>query len=219
MKTYKTSDTAAAFPRAARLTALSDGVGMEVLNEGFGNVAGLHGWEQKNLSPSAGIGWFQGNADVFPSRAGARQDYIAANFLGALDGKGRVDNWLITPVLDLSGTTMLSFFTSRGTEPGFFDTLELRFARGNDSRPEAFSMLLATISGPAYPTAWQQFCASVDVTGPGRFAFRYVGDAASLNYIGLDTVRVVTAVPKPSLYQRLALGLRRLTLFCRNAVK
>jgi hypothetical protein len=123
-------------------------------------------------------------------------------------------------MLNLSGATTLSFFTRHGDDPGFADKLEVRFASGNGTGTDAFSTVLATIGGTSdYPSAWQQFTANLDVTGPGRFAFRYLGDAAALNYVGLDTVRVVTAVPEPSLYLMLVAGLGALGLARRKLVK
>jgi hypothetical protein len=219
MKTFKTKYAALAFALAALVPAVSHAAGVEVLNEGFNNVGSLPGWLQVNNSVPPGTGWFQGTADVFAAQAGAPNAYIAANYLGAANGTGSVDNWLITPLLNLSGTSTLSFFSSHAGDPGFSDKLEIRFASGTGTGTDAFSTLLATISGTSYPTDWQQFSATVNIDGPGRFAFRYLGDASTLNYVGLDTVRVVSAVPEPSLYLSLVMGLGALTLLRRKFVK
>jgi hypothetical protein len=40
--------------------------------------------------------------------------------------------------------------------------------------------------------------ANLAVEGQGRFAFRYPGDASALDGVGLDTARVVAAVPEPN---------------------
>jgi hypothetical protein len=192
--------------------------GVEVLNEGFDNVGALGGWAQVNNSIPVGNAWFQGNPAVFTAQAGAPDAYVAANFLSAGGGSGSVDNWLITPVLDLSGTTVLSFYTRHDAQPGFADLLEVRFAAGTGTDAADFSTLLATIGGTAgYPTDWQQVTASITNSGNGRFAFRYVGPADSLNYVGLDTVSVVTAVPEPSTWMMLALGLGLFTLLRRQS--
>jgi hypothetical protein len=59
--------------------------------------------------------------------------------------------------------------------------------------------------------------ATVTSNGSGRFAFRYAGPADTLNYVGLDTVSVVTAVPEPASWMMLALGLGLLTLLRRQS--
>jgi hypothetical protein len=182
--------------------------GVVVLDEGFGSVAGLSDWAQVNRSMPPGIGWFQGNAGVFAAQSGAASSYAGVNYLSAANGMGMVDNWLITPTLALNGLTTLSFFTNRASDPGFFDQLEVRFSYGSNTSAEGFDTLLLSIGGDAgFPAQWAQWTASLDVQGEGRFAFRYLGDADTLSYIGLDTVRVVTAVPEPSTYLMLLAGL------------
>jgi hypothetical protein len=213
MTLLKTKYAAAAVALAAIFPAAAHADGLDVLNEGFDNVAGLSGWTQVNNSVPRGTGWFQGNPDILSAQAGPPDSYAGASFLGAKNGTGTVDNWLITPTLNLSGATNLSFFTSQEGSPGYADLLEVRFAAGNGTGTDGFSTLLTTIGGAStYPSTWQEFNASVDVNGPGRFAFRYLGDAAALNYVGIDSVRVVTAVPEPSLSLMLAMGLGALAL-------
>jgi hypothetical protein len=210
MKPVNSLFAAAVFSLAAIGAPAAQAAGVEVLNEGFSNVSGLSGWALVNNSLPAGISWFQGNSAIFPAEAGAADSYAAASFLGAANGSGTVDNWLITPVLNLSGATTLSFFTRHEAAPGFSDSdlLEVRFYSGSGSNPADFTTLLTTVGGSAgYPGDWQQFSATVDASGSGRFAFRYLGAASTLNYVGLDTVSVVTAVPEPSTWAMLAAGL------------
>lgn len=178
--------------------------GTTVLNEGFDDVNALEGWSQNNYSQPPGQGWFQGTAGVFAAQAGDAASYAATNFLGAQAGSGSIDSWLISPLLHLSGTTELSFFTRSAATPGYSDLLEVRFDAGDGT----FDTLLATVGGIApYPDSWSAFSTLLNVDGSGRFAFRYVGDAAALEYIGVDTVNVMTAVPEPSSWLMLALGL------------
>lgn len=216
MKPVNTLFAAAALSLAALGASSAHTAGVEVLNEGFASVAGLPGWVQVNASMPPGNGWFQGNAGLFPAQSGPADSYAAANFLGAAGGGGYVDNWLITPALALNGETMLSFFSRHDGAPGFNDLLEVRYSSGSGSDIAGFTTVLATLGGSAgYPTDWEQFSASVAGDGLGRFAFRYLGPADTLNYIGIDTVRVVTAVPEPSALAMLALGVGMLPLLRR----
>lgn len=208
MKRLTSLCAAALLAAAAMLPATSRAAPVEVLDEGFDSLAALSDWALVNRSMPPGSTWFQGNPGIFRSQAGALDAYAAANFLGAANGMGVVDNWLITPTLSLTGLTQLSFFTNRNSEPGFDDLLEVRFASGSGTAAADFGTLLATIGGETpFPAQWQQWSASLAVEGEGRFAFRYLGDAATLDYIGLDTVRVVTAVPEPGSWLLLAGGI------------
>jgi hypothetical protein len=208
MKPVNSLFAAAALSLVALGARAARAAGVEVLNEAFANVGGLSGWTQLNNSVPAGTGWFQGNPGLFTARSGAADSYAAANFLGAASGSGTVDNWLITPLLELSGTTVLSFFTRNSAEPGFNDVLEVRFSPGSGLDPAGFSTVLTTVGGKAgYPTDWKECCATLTASGSGRLAFRYVGPADTLSYVGLDSVSVVTAVPEPSTWAMLGMGL------------
>lgn len=193
---------------AAAVPLPSQAADIVVLNEGFRNVANLSDWAQINRSVPPGTGWFQGNPDVFTAFNGPDNAYIAANYLNAQNGMGVVDNWLITPTLTLNGPSTLSFYTNRSGEPGFFDQLEVRFGFGSNTNADGFDTLLLTIGGDlGFPSDWARWSANLNVQGEGRFAFRYLGDAATLDYVGLDAVRVVTAVPEPSSWLMLLAGL------------
>jgi hypothetical protein len=186
-----------------------------VLNEGFDNFATLagSGWTATNNSTAGGTtSWFQGNDGVFGSASGASNSYIAANFLNAGFG-GDISNWLITPTLDLSYFSILSFATRAN---GFYpDRLEVRLstngASGNVGATTGsvgdFSTLLAvinpTLADGGYPIDWTTFSLSLGSIAPGttgRLAFRYFVSDTSINgdYIGIDNVSVSVSVPEPS---------------------
>jgi hypothetical protein len=198
---------AAAVPNACA-PHTAQAAGTEVLSEDFGNLADSPGWVCINRSIPHGAPWCQGDPDIFPAQAGAPGAYAAASCLSAAHGVGRVDNWLITPTLTLSGLTTLSFFTSRERVDAFDDLLEVRFARGSGTDAASFDTLLASIGGATdFPAEWQPWHLDLTVDGTGRFAFRYLGDAARLSHVGLDTVRVVTRLPEPTSRLLLADGL------------
>jgi hypothetical protein len=207
---------AAAAPAACAPHTTQEG-GIEVLSEDFGNLADSPGWVCINRSIPHGAPWCQGDPDIFPAQAGAPGAYAAASCLSAAHGVGRVDNWLITPTLTLSGLTTLSFFTSRERVNAFDDLLEVRFARGSGTDAASFDTLLASIGGATdFPAEWQPWLLDLTIDGTGRFAFRYLGDAARLSHIGLDTVRVVTCLPEPTSRLLLADGLGILGLLRRQ---
>jgi hypothetical protein len=213
MKPSKTLIASAACALAILAAPLASAAGTVILNEKFNDISALPGCVLANQSTTAGLSWFQGNPGVFGAQGGPAGSYIAANYLSADQGGGTIDNWLITPLLSLGGATQLTFFTRAEALPGFNDMLELRFSASGGTNVSGFSTLLATIRGPnAYPDQWQQFTANLNFAGDGRFAFRHVGDAAVANYIGIDTVRVMTAVPEPTGYLMLAVGVAVLSL-------
>jgi len=217
MKPCKTLLAAAACALAVVAVPAAQAAGAVILNQSFNNVGALGNWLTTNNSAPPGQAWFQGNADVFNAQAGAADAYIAANYLSAAQGAGRIDNWLITPELTFGGATHLSFYTRSQSVPGFGDLLEVRFSPGAGTATSGFSTLLTTIGGQsAYPGSWQQFCADLDLSGSGRFAFRYLGDAVTSNYIGIDSI-LVSAVPEPSAWLMLGLGLGVLPLLRRQS--
>jgi hypothetical protein len=216
MKTLKTLTASAAFSVAALAPLAARAQTTDVLNEGFSTVSTLPGWVQVNNSSPAGTGWFQGNTVVFMAQAGAGDSYAAANYLSAQNGMGSVDNWLITPTLNLSGNSTLSFFTRSAGDPNYNDRLEVRIGYGSGTDISNFNNVLTTVGNGGYPTDWLQNMIDFSANGTVRLAFRYVGDASTLDYIGLDSVRVISAVPEPSLALMLGLGLGALGLMRRK---
>ncbi|TXF97408.1 choice-of-anchor J domain-containing protein [Massilia arenae] len=80
--------------------------------------------------------------------------------------------------------------------PSGWDRLNHSVPPGADAA--GFDTLLTPTGDDAFPAEWRQWSADLTVEEEGRFAFRYLGDPATLGDIGLDSVRVVTAVPQPA---------------------
>jgi len=216
MKTTQQLAASVTLALAAIVPATAYAQAVNVLSENFDDVETLEGWSLINNSVPVGEPWFQGTAEVFAAHQGAPDAYIASNFFAAGGGEGTINNWLITPTLDLIGPSTLSFFTRTEPIAGYNDTLEVRFSEGSGSDPAGFDTLLATIGGTTpYPATWQEFSLSVAHVGEGRFAFRYTGDADVANYVGIDTVSVLS-VPEPSAYLMLGVGLFGLTMLRRR---
>ena len=185
-----------------------------ILNEGFNDINTLTDWSFVNESTPPGQSWFQGNSSIFRSQAGPTNAYIAANYLSAEGGSGNISNWLITPLLNLMGESNLSFFARSAANPVGNDTMEVLFSSGAGLGDFTVIGIVGGLN--PFPASWQAFNASVDHVGTGRFAFRYTGDAAASNYIGIDTVNVTT-VPEPSTWLMLLAGLGGLALLRRKA--
>lgn len=193
------------FAAAAFALAASAHADVTVLSEGFTGGAPAPGWIQTNAV--AGQQWFPGFESAFPAQSGPPDSYIAANFLTAAGPSGDFDLWLISPEVMLHADSALSFYT-RAADPGWMDQLEVRYSAGSGVNVSTFTTLLNTIgAGGSYPTDWQRFTTSLGsgFEGSGRFAFRYTGNTASADFIGIDSVKLTT-VPEPGSIALLGLG-------------
>lgn len=173
------------------------------------------GWSMRNNSSPAGTNtWFRGNDQVFVAHAGADDSYIGVNF-NSVAGANTISNWLLSPVINFTGTTELSFFTRGPAGSTFPDRLEVRLCTGDPCTSVGagpndvgdFTDLLLTINGAlnqgGYPTGWTQFTLStagldLPASGSGRVAFRYFvtnggPNGANSDFIGIDSVSITGA--------------------------
>lgn len=190
---------------------------LDLLNEGFDNVAGLgaSGWVFSNFSsPSAGADWFQGdNTTAFSAQAGPANSYAASNFSAAPPG-GFIDNILITPTFSLTSDVTLTFWARAEIIPGLSDNFAVLAGTTAAGGSEIVTQVLADTTALG---DWTMYTVTLAGQGSGavaRFGFEYFGDADSSNYFGIDTVTV--AVPEPETYALMALGLAALALHRRN---
>ena len=162
---------------------------------------------------------------MFASQSGAANSYIGANFNNTA-GAGEISNWLITPTLSFNNGDTLSFWSRTSTGSIYPDRLEVRFSNvggtdvgSDDTSVGSFTTLLLSINPNlevgGYPDEWAQ--QSVTISGlsgatNGAIAFRYTVNAGgpagdNSNYIGIDSVSITAAVPEPTTWALMALGL------------
>lgn len=196
-----------------------------VLSESFDNVSTLPaaGWALVNNSAApVGTSWFQGNSGVFEAASGAADAYVAANYLSTGSASGAISNWLILPELTLDSSSTLSFLV-RTAGDGFLDKIEVRFSANGSSTDVGstatsvgdFTTLLGSFAAST-DTGWASLSYSLyglSTSTTGRLAIRYVVDSVATagGYIGIDDV-AVTAVPEPTTYALMGLGVAALML-------
>ncbi|MBE7528667.1 MAG: hypothetical protein HND44_02430 [Chloroflexi bacterium] len=220
--TDRSEDTAVAVPAGSAvrsvLPAAQPGLIQGDFSEGFEDITTLPGagWAQiNNSAPLGSTSWFQGNSAVFPAQAGSPTSYIGANFNNT-SGVGTISNWLLTPEINLSDGSTLTFFTRTPTGSIWPDRLEVRMSTAGSSTDVGttatsvgdFTNLLLEINPNltqgGYPEDWTQFTVNLSGVGApttGRLAFRYfVTDGGpsgnNSNYIGIDTVAYTFAAPQ-----------------------
>ncbi len=181
-----------------------------LLTEGFTDITTLPaaGYSFVNASDVVGsTNWFQGNTTVFPAQAGAATSYIGANFNNTAGSV--INNFMITPVLNLENGDEIIFWTRTPTGSTFPDRLQVRIdptgANTDPSGPASvgsYTQLLLeinpTLATGVYPDVWTQFTATVTgLAAPinTRVAFRYWvtnggPTGANSDYIGIDSLTI-----------------------------
>ncbi len=186
------------------------------LTEGFDNVVPAD-WVTINHSAGSANGltltWFQGDPRQFTAFSGSDNSYAAANYQSA--GKpGAINNWLITPELNLTSGGAITFYTRTISGSLHPDRLQVRLSRNGASKNVGqganevgdFTEVLLTINQSldtgGYPdTGWTQYTVSVPAgASSGRVAFRYYvtnGGSTGINsnYIGIDNFSYESVLP------------------------
>jgi len=199
---------------AISLAAVSAQANDVLLTENFDDVTTLagSGWKFLDLSfPAGTTDWAQGDQTIFAAQSGSSPDsYITANYNNAAAG-GSIFNSLISPTFSTEVAGTISFWARSAGDPGFVDTLNFGFLGTGFG---SFSSQLVTLTGE-----WTEYTISYAAQGAGsvgRLVLSYVGAADTSNYIGVDTV-TVTAVPEPSTWLLMGLGLAGVAAVRRRA--
>lgn len=183
-------------------------------SQGFENLAGS-GWLMSNQSAPAGLSWFQGVPESLSAQAGAANSFAMATYNSAANGVGTIENWLISPEIALNGAAELSFWARTEDTPGFADQIKVYFSAGASSSTASFTTLLSSVTAAS---GWTNYSVVLPSAASGRIAFVYsVADANNANVVGLDSVSITAAVPEPSSYALMGLGLCALALARRKA--
>jgi hypothetical protein len=199
------------------------------LAEGFEDIEALftgdNPWIRVNNSDPEGPTQWAQNPGLLgdPAQQGGSAASTIVNNFESTDpaGVGTISAWLLTPEIDFSDSTTVSFWT-RGFNPTAFpDRLELRVCAGTPCTDVGtssadvgdFGTLLLSVNpnlvGADDPTgangypqvAFAQFTADstdgLPTSGTGRIAFRYFvtdagGAGANSSTIGVDTVEIVS---------------------------
>lgn len=160
---------------------------------GDNSVAGLQarGWIVLNEDGGGTTpAWFQGG-NYFPAIEGPDTGFVAANFQGA-NSNNTIDQWLISPALNVSSGDTLFFWMRSPTfnPPQFDDSVNILISNTAGTTPSAFTDL-GRFRVPQ--NAWQNYYLAFSSTGTIRFAIRYyIFDALTYSYyIGLDFFQIV----------------------------
>ncbi|MEM9410502.1 MAG: choice-of-anchor J domain-containing protein [Planctomycetota bacterium] len=190
---------------------------IEDFNRVFGKMAGdgnvpLEDWEgalqSDRFGPTGIFPGFDGQCGFFDAHQGEPDAYVAMNYRNArLQEIDVTSTWLISPVVNLTDRTTISFYTRTLDLSMFPDRLVVRLSTSGDSLfvgDQAtdvgdFETVLFDINPThqlgGYPEEWTKFETEINGFGDvtGRVAFHYFNESMNINgnYIGIDTFHYI----------------------------
>jgi PEP-CTERM motif len=200
---------------AITFASLSAQAQVVLLSENFDDVANLNGWlKTYESTPGGSTQWYQGDQTLFAAQAGSSESYIAANYNSA-PANGQIKDWLITPVFSTELRGEVTFWAKADLIPNYADKVSFGFSNGSSNTASFALGAVTTVAGD-----WTKYTVSYAAQGVGstaRFAILYSGAADQSNYVGIDTLKV-TAVPEPTTWALMAIGLAGVALRGRRAL-
>lgn len=181
-------------------------------------------WTKLNLSAPAGANvWAQATTGILTyfgggAQSGATTSFGFVNFNSTTGGTGTINNWLITPDINLQNGDVISFYAIKGLSGGadvYPDGMQVRLSTAGAASvaPTAgvanvgsYTTLMHDINPgldeTSFPTTWTEY--TYTVTGLSgatdcRIAFRYLvtgagPSGANSDQIGIDTFTVTRPV-------------------------
>lgn len=156
--------------------------------------------------------WFQGTiANWGDYNTGSTAQWVASNY-NSVTGANNIDNWLVTPALNISVGDIISFYSRSPLNSTFPDSIRVMYSAVGDSTPEALTWVELGNFESNTAGAWAQNSFIAPTAGAtGRFAIRYnVVDGgptgANSDLIGIDQLDIFT----PATFDLLSLSVSRL---------
>lgn len=169
-------------------------VSAKVVNEGFAlidrpDAIFAHNWIRQNNSDHPWLMWQQGTTNAFLAEDGAPETYIASHPFSTLANAGTISSWLLTPPINFSAGTTVSFYTRTVLGSQWPTRMQVRACASGACadvgvKPEDvgdFQTVLLDInpieSAGGYSEQWTQYVLTaangLPTSGTGRIAFRH----------------------------------------------
>ncbi|MBL1212881.1 MAG: hypothetical protein HND52_05950, partial [Ignavibacteriae bacterium] len=134
--------------------------------------------------------WYQGTIAVFNAYAGPDTGYVAANYNGG-NSSGVIDQWLISPVINVTAGDLLNFYT-QSPVGSWDDSINVYVSPTGGAAISDF-----TFEWGRYVSnqgSWGLWSEAFPASGAVRFAIRYYisDNVVNSNFLGIDELSVFT---------------------------